>query len=340
VNLKKTSIDGIMNHKERIETCLAGGNLDRIPVALWRHFPVDDQDPGELAASTIAFQNEYDFDLVKVTPASSFCIKDWGVNDEWRANPEGTRDYTLRPIRHPEDWSQLMVLDPYKGFLANQLSALTQIANEYEPNTPVLQTIFSPLAQAKNLVGGENLLVHMRKEPDLLIAGLRTITNTTIKFIEAAIASGISGIFYAIQHAQYGLLTEEEYLTFGKSFDLEILASTQNLWLNLLHLHGRDIMFDQVLDLPVQILNWHDQETSPSLSEAQSQFKGILCGGLSQWKTMVLGTPKEIITEAIQAAKITSGKKFMLGTGCVVPVIAPHGNIRAARQSIEGIPPL
>ena len=42
--------------RERLEACLSGRLLDRPPVALWRHFPVDDQTPDGLAAATIEFQ--------------------------------------------------------------------------------------------------------------------------------------------------------------------------------------------------------------------------------------------------------------------------------------------
>jgi uroporphyrinogen decarboxylase len=62
------------SHRTRLETCLSGVRPDRTPVALWRHFPVDDQIPAGLAAATIDFQRTFDFDLVKVTPASSFCL--------------------------------------------------------------------------------------------------------------------------------------------------------------------------------------------------------------------------------------------------------------------------
>ena len=70
-----------MTHHERLMACLQGEETDRSAVALWRHFPVDDQSPETLAAAALNFQHIYDFDLVKVTPASSFCLKDWGVED-------------------------------------------------------------------------------------------------------------------------------------------------------------------------------------------------------------------------------------------------------------------
>ena len=90
----------VLTHRERLELCLAGEIPDRVPVALWRHFPVDDQIPAGLAAAAINFQRNFDFDLVKYTPASSFCIKDWGSQDQWRGNTEGTRDYTYNVIQN------------------------------------------------------------------------------------------------------------------------------------------------------------------------------------------------------------------------------------------------
>jgi uroporphyrinogen decarboxylase len=84
----------MVSKRERLEAAIAKDVADRPPFALWRHFPVDDQTPNGLAESTALYQARYDYDFVKVTPASSFCLLDWGVEDEWNGNPEGTRDYT------------------------------------------------------------------------------------------------------------------------------------------------------------------------------------------------------------------------------------------------------
>ncbi len=323
------------SHRERIETALAGGTPDRTPVALWRHFPVDDQRPDTLAAATAAFQRLYDFDLIKVTPASSYCVRDWGAEDRWAGNPEGTREYTNLVIRRPEDWAGLAPLDPRQGRLGAQLECLKLLVKEFTPRTPILQTIFSPLSQAKNLVGKANLAAHLRRYPEVLHAALQTITDTTIRFVEACAQTGIDGLFYAVQHAQYGVLPVEEYREFGRAYDLQILNAAQGLWLNMLHLHGEEVMFTEVADFPVQMINWHDRQTPPSLAEARQIFPGTLVGGLRQWETMVLGTPEQVRAEALDAIQTTGGQHFMLGTGCVVPVTAPYGNILAARQVVN-----
>lgn len=322
-------------HRERIQTTLQGGQPDRTPIALWRHFPVDDQTPETLAAATLNFQQVYDFDLVKVTPASSFAVRDWGVEDIWKGHTEGTREYTKRVIREPKDWESLPVLDPITSpHLAGQLTCLRLIQQNLNPDTPLLQTVFSPLAQAKNLAGNDTLIAHIRQHPEAVMKGLETIAKTSRKFIEAVMDIGVDGIFYAIQHAQASLLSLDEYKTFGLPNDQFVLEPTNDLWCNMLHLHGREVYFSLLRLLNFQIVNWHDRETYPSLTEARDLFKGVLCGGLRQ-DTLVYEDQTKVKEEAADAIQQTKGQRFVMGTGCVVPVIASHGNLMAARNSVE-----
>jgi uroporphyrinogen decarboxylase len=324
-----------MTKEARLRAAIDGAVVDRPPVALWRHFPGDDLRAEDLATATVAFQRQYDFDFVKVTPASSFCVQDWGAADRWMGNMEGTREYTAYPVQALEDWRRLRVLDPTQGALGAQLHCLRLIGNELIGEVPFIQTIFSPLAQAKNLVGRDQLLVHLRRDPDIVRAGLEIITETTIRFVRAACETSIAGVFYAVQHAQYGLLSQEEYQVFGRPYDLRILEAAQGLWLNVLHLHGAEVMFDLLADYPVQVINWHDRETWPTLAEAQRRFGGAMCGGLGQWEVMVQGTPDEVRQQAADAIAQTGGRRFALGTGCVTPIVAPASNIRAAREAVK-----
>lgn len=327
---------GTMSKRERLEAAIAGEKVDRPPVALWRHWPGDDRTPEGLAEATVWFQRQFDFDFVKVTPSSSFCLQDWGARDEWRGNLEGTREYTVRPVQQPEDWARLSVLDPRRGALGTQLTCLRFIKAALGKETPVIQTVFSPLAQAKNLAGQERLVLHLRRYPDALREGLQIITETTARFVQAARACGIAGIFYAVQQACYDLLSQEEYLAFGRPYDLRVLEAAEGLWLNVLHLHGEAVMFDLVTDYPVQVINWHDREDGPSLADGKRRVAGAVCGGLARWETMVRGTPARVRAEAADAFSQTGGRRFVLGTGCVVPIVAPWGNLRAARQAVSG----
>ena len=323
-----------ISHRERLSACLKGESTDRPPVALWRHFPVDDQAPDTLAAATLNFQKTYDFDLVKVTPASSFCIRDWGVEDVWEGHTEGTRRYVKHPIQNPGDWERLPPLEPSAPHLAAQLACLRQIRAGLGPDVPMLQTVFSPLAQAKNLVGKATLIEHLRKYPEAVLKGLETIALSARRFVEATLETGVDGIFYAVQHAQAGLLTLDEYKTFSLPFDHQTLEPAGDLWCNMLHLHGNAVYFEIVEELSLPIVNWHDRETPPSLTEALQSTSFTVCGGLRQ-DTLVYREQAEVLSEARDALQQTSGQRFILSTGCVVPVIAPHGNLMAARMSVE-----
>lgn len=323
-----------LTHRQRLEVCVSGEQPDRVPVALWRHFPVDDQTPEGLASAAADFQRRFDFDLIKVTPSSSYCLRDWGSQDRWTGEVEGTRVYEKFVIHNPEDWATLPILNPRRGSLNDMLTCLRILVSEFSPQVPVIHTIFSPLAQAKNLVSKDRLLTHLRCYPDALQVGLERITQSTVRFLEEAVKIGIDGIFLAVQHAQSSQLTWSEFETFGKNYDLRVLETANRLWFNMAHIHGEDIMFDQVARYPVSALNWHDQHTPPSLATGKTRFKGVVCGGLDRLDTMVLGTPQKVLDEARKAIVATGGKRFILGTGCVLPVNTPYGNIQAARQSV------
>jgi len=323
-----------MTKRERLEATVAGQPVDRLAVALWRHWPVDDQRAVDLARATLDFQHTYDFDFVKCMPSSNYCIADWGAESWWVGNDEGTRTWGPRVIQQPQDWTKLQVLDPYQGMLAEACRALDMIGQGLEKGTPFIQTIFNPLAQAKNLAG-ERLLPHLRQHPDALKTGLETITESTIRFVEAARGTGIAGIFLALQHATYDLLSEAEYREFGRPYDLRVLEATEGLWFNLLHLHGDQIMFDLVADYPVQAINWHDRETAPSLGEALPRFPGALVGGLHRIDTMLRGTPEQVRAEVQTAIEETAGQRLIIGTGCVMFINTPLGNILAAREAAD-----
>jgi uroporphyrinogen decarboxylase len=93
-----------------------------------------------------------------------------------------------------------------------------------------------------------------------------------------------------------------------------------------------------VADYPVHLLNWHDRDTAPTLAGSRSSetFRSgpasVVCGGLGR-DTLTYGTPGQVVLEAQDAIQQTGGQGLILSTGCVVPVIAPYGNLIAARDA-------
>jgi uroporphyrinogen decarboxylase len=298
---------------------------------------VDDQDAHKLAVATISFQQTFNFDLVKLSPSSSFCLEDWGIQDEWRGNPEGTRDYLDTVIHSPDDWKKLKKLDPHKGALGRQLKTLQIVRDTLGAEVPIIQTIFSPLSQAKNLIGKSNLAAEMRRNPDALKAGLDVITDTTLDFMEACKHLGIDGFFFAVQHASYNLISASEFDEFALAFDRRLFPMLEEFWLNMLHIHGTAIMADAVIDYPLQIFNWHDRDTQPNLVDGKKLFNKVVCGGLGRIETMLLGDEEVIKAEIDDAVAQTKGENFILGTGCVMMQTTPYGNIKTAVDHVRSI---
>jgi uroporphyrinogen decarboxylase len=322
-----------MNKRERLAAAIRGEETDRPLLALWRHFPTDDADPRELAHSAAAFQAQYDWDFVKLTPASNYSVDGWGTRVAYHGHPEGTSDYLARPIQSPHDWARLQPLDPYSGTLGEQLAAIRLARELLGPETPIIETVFSPLAQAKNLAGGTRDIADMRRHRAAFGQALEVIAKTTARFVQAALAAGADGIFYAMQRASADILSEAEYREIARPLDLRILEAAHDASFNLLHLHGLNTYFDLVADYPAHGLNWHDRDTGPSLAEGARHWPGLVVGGLSQ-RDMVEGTPVSVRALARQAIEALGGRRLCLSTGCVMQTVTPWGNIRALRAAV------
>ncbi len=325
-----------MNKRERVLAAVHGERPDRIPVSFWRHWPKVDQTAEGLAKAVAAWQSTYDFDLVKVTPTSGYCIEDWGARFVDRGNREGTRDYVQRPIKQARDWESLWPLDLKSGVLGRELQALRLIRAKVGPDVFVLQTLFSPLTLARNLAGEELLLSHLRDHAQEVRRGLAIIADTYGRYAQECLRAGADGFFFATLCATTDFMSEDEYGEFGVPYDRHVLgAVADTAGVILLHIHGFNIMFDLLAHAyPVHILNWHDRRTSPSLAEARQRTRLALMGGVSEWQTLTEGTPQQVETEVRDAIAQTGGKGFLLGAGCVVPTDVPEANLRAARAAV------
>ncbi len=348
-----------MGHRERVHAALRGEPVDRVPVALWRHFPNDDTRAETLAARVVEFQNKFDFDFVKVTPASGFPAELYGATFQDGQNREGTRAYITRPVNALDDWEKITPLDATNPVFVRELAALKIIRDKLgasvaasqgtpessreessprdaAPDIPILQTIFSPLNTAYNLAG-ERMFEDLREHPDVLHRALSALTETTARFAVESLHAGADAIFFATQMATRKYFKEKEFREFGEPYDLQVLNAilAANPDFILLHIHGVDIYFDLLAKYPVDAINWHDRRTKPSLKEARSKFRGALVGGIDEWNTLAAKSREDVISEVRDAIAQTSGRGFILAAGCVIPVDTPEENIKAAIEAVE-----
>lgn len=312
--------------------------MDRPPISLWRHWPVEDETPQGLADATIRWQHEYDFDLVKFTPTGTYGLEDWGADTTRGSGPVGTRTVSKFGVTSSEQWPQLAQLDVTQGDLGRHLEAIRLTAAGLHGNVPILQTVFSPLTTARKLAG-DRVFTDLRLRPQRFKAGLQVIAETMARFAQASINAGAHGLFFATQCATYRSLNEAEYREFGMPYDLLVLNAIQDsAELTMLHIHGEDIMFDLLASYPVQMVNWHDRLTWPSLTEGSRHVNRLLVGGIREFRTLRRGSIDAIQAEIRQAIGQTGGRRLLLGPGCVVPTDTPEAHIRAAIEALSGEP--
>ncbi len=328
----------MISKKERLEAVIRGEKPDRLPVAFWHHFPVDDQTPEHLSEATLSYQKAYDNDFVKVSPTDEYMIHPFGTKTAWTGDPRGCRIYQERLIKKPEDWKKIRPLDPNEGTLGDYLKTLQDVGKGLGSDTPFVATLFGPLNQAKNLAGFDLMVEHLHRYPEYICPALKIMSENTVRFAQAALSTGISGFFYALENINYRYFDDASYDKFGKSYDLEILDVGKSLWLNILHHHGEAILFNLAVDYPVQAVQWHALESGPSLHEAKTLFKGqqkAILGGLQRKSTLLTGTPADIISEAKKSVEEVDGSGFILGPGCMLMMNTPRINILTIRSFVD-----
>ena len=322
-----------MTHWERIDAAIAGGPVDHVPISLWRHFPEIDLDAAKFAEATVNWQRSFDFDLVKFMPSGTYGVEDWGAKSAWLNTPIGARTVVTPGVTDAAQWPRLPRLSPTAGMLGEQNAALIRTAEALKGEVPILQTLFGPLTLAYKLAG-PRVVEHLRQHPDLFEAGLEIIADTMLAFASLALRSGAHGIFFSTQCASRRFITEAEHLRFGTAYDKRVLDGIAGeARYIMLHLHGEELMFDQLLTYPGNMVNWHDRRSEVSLAAMASRFKGLLVGGLDEETTLPNGPEAAIAAEVRDAIAQTGGRRLMIAPGCVVPIATPEAHYRAAIEA-------
>lgn len=317
-----------MTSRERLQAAIAGTAPDHPPVALWRHFPEEDQTARGLTEATIAWQERFGCDLVKFMPPGDYPIIDWGGETIYQGSRSGTRTTIRFPINDLADWDRLRPVDVHQGFNAVVLEALARTRARLDPTVPLFQTIFSPLTIAMKLSNSQ-AVAHLRAAPERMHAALHVITEVTTAMLRASLDAGADGIFFATQCADEHIMTENEYRAFGLPYDLSVLQVARPECIVLLHLHGERPMFSLQSAYPASIINWHDRHAGPTLADAQRQYGRCVAGGLNE-RTIADRAADEITAEAEDALAATGGHRHLLAPGCVIPIDTPAENILAA----------
>ena len=308
-----------MSRTERVMAAVRGEPVDRLPVCFWHHFQPEGSGRA-LAEATLRFFDEtFDLDIAKVMPDLPY-------------------PFPRRSIQRPNDWRLLEPIDRDRSrYFTQRAETVAVLRDELGDDTPIIVTVFSPLAEALYFAADrDRFFAHAQEAPTVVHEALSTIAENLRAHIRDVIDAGADGVFLALQGCSTATMPEAQYREFGRPYDLIALQGAINGWLNVLHVHGeRDLMFDQVLDYPVQVLSWSDRLAGPSLREARGMTSKCLMGGWHEFGALSNGPEEKILEEAQDAVAQTGGRKFILANGCSVPDDTDDRWLQLGREVID-----
>ena len=345
-----------MTKRERLAATIAGQPVDRLPVALWRHFFVEEPTAEGLAAAMVRWQETYDWDFLKINPRASYHVEDWGNRYAFSGNPLVEPTLVRACVHAADDFRHLDRLDP-KGkagrsapVLAEHLAAVAANRRALGPDMPLLMTVFTPMSIAADLAGGpQDLAALIAQGPALVHAGLRTIAATFADFAARCLEAGADGIFLATTHcATLVNFTRQEYQEFGRPYDLAVLRAVQQAPLNLLHVCRARSLVKELADYPTALLNWDTVGEGnltlaemaavrpvPCRARASAPKKGLV-GGLDRaFFTQGPSGREALIAQAREASRAMAGRPFVLASTCTIDTASDPEAVRAVREFVE-----
>lgn len=326
-----------MTKSERVRAAFAGEPTDRTPVSLWGHFTSDPQTAGTLAAESVAFQKEFDWDFIKLMPSGAYYPHALGSKITPAQGPDAVNFLEESSIKYSDDFATLPVPDVSAGTFFEVIEAVRITREAVGPEIPIFQTIFSPLTIIHKLATSVDFHKAIRNNRPAVEEGLRRITLGNLRLIEQSVRAGADGFFFATQDAYPEAVTEEEYIALARPSDLVLLRAMGELGaLRLLHVCRTDIYVHLVADYPVEAVNWDSVNSGPSIGAARAIWPGkTLVGGLDRNGALVKGKPEEVKAEVRRAMAEGGERGFIVAANCTLPTARTDDNLRAARQAVE-----
>jgi uroporphyrinogen decarboxylase len=337
-----------LSRRERVDAALRGEALDRVPVSAWRHFLADENNMDALAQVSLKHFHDFGWDWLKINPRATMYAEAWGNRYDFNDYDSVIPRLLEGPIETTADLAKIKVISGTGGVFAEHLDLVRKVRAGIG-DAPVLQTVFSPLTVLSFLAAHprynrieefgraqyDGVRAFLREDPAAAREALSHIATTLGQYAAASLEAGASGIFFAIvKLARQGVITEPEFVEFGKPYDLQVLQAVQGASFNMMHICGPYAYFSDVTDYPVHALNWATVgQHNPTIGEAQGQTKLALVGGVDELGSLQIGTPEQVMAEALEAIRATGGRHFLLTPGCGTNEDVPEANLHALRNA-------
>jgi uroporphyrinogen decarboxylase len=240
----------------------------------------------------------------------------------------------LGALETEDDWKHIEPVEGSHESWTEQLEALSIIRDAIGNEALIIETIFSPWTTARRLTRAGRLDEARLRYPEALLGAMDGISTSLAAYAKSAVANGAAGVFLSLGAATDDVMTAEDYEVWGRPFDLKVLEAVREADFNVLHIHGKRIHFDALIDYPVAAVNWSHFSTAPSLKEGKVRSGKTILGGIDEATAAHL-SPIEIENQVARALGEVGTRGLIITPGCSVPTDTPVRSLRAVRSAVE-----
>jgi len=290
--------------------------------------------PKKFARACLRFQEMFPMDIVDAWCDYVQIHEGWGAKTKIVEGVEPSLVEGTEPVKKPEDWEKLWVLDPMKdGRMRHSIEAIELLSKKIGKEVAISMYIGGALNYGVQVRGMAGFLADMIMAPDLLKKGLKIITESSFEYAKACVEAGAHIINFSVNRSSRDLITPEQHEEFGIPFEREEIRKLKELGCKvIIHNCGNEPYLDRQLEaFKPDGVSWWDRGSNVSLKMAKEKWGNKFClmGGLDQVGTLVRGTPEEVKQQAFDAISTAGPSGFILAAGCDLSPLTPPENIRA-----------
>lgn len=338
---------------ERLQAVFSGEQADRPPVSAYTHEVAAERTGEDLAKATLAYQNTWDWDWIKLNPRTVHHAEAWGNEYDYENYPIPGLPIPAQKkakVNVPQDTWDVEPLDiDSNPFVQEQLRVITEVKS-HDPETPVFATLYSPLNVFAKIAGipswGGTFPVpgstskltfadFINEDRAGVHHALRSISETLARYAQAQKAAGADGLVFVIASlTNPSFLTESEFNEYSRPYDNTVLDGGSGL-LRVVHTCGVSSHPQWFQSYPLEGINWdHEDPTNQTIDKPLAKTK---VGGVSH--LLIAKEPQEEtlsqIRQQVEDARRATGDVLVVAPTCSVSSTTSPEALRAYKEAAE-----
>jgi len=325
-----------MNKKELLDVIINHTRPEKVPVMPFvslfsaRHsnkkFSELLNNPSVFVDSEIKAYEDFQYDAVWGPSLDDICP---AVGIEM-VIPEDEPVHYKETLKTLDDLSKLSTYDPENSpWTEYKASIIHGLKSKLGKDVPIIMQAVSFMSMAAHMIGVQNLLLSMIKDPDFVHKTLEFCLEQTIKNYQYLFDAGADVLWIAQPVPSGNLISRQHYQEFCHSYSCRLFKAIEHLKIpKILHTCGKwSDRYDLVTEEGADMLHCE----GVNLSEFVEEY-GARVGLLGQVDTNALfrNTPEEVYQQSMKIMKEGAQKGgFILSASCDVPPVTKPENLKA-----------